>query len=174
MNNIDIIKMQKQIPSYQKRKNSKQPPTRYGLFIYARLTEHLTKSTKKRKGITKTTYKKQNQRSYKNLHWLNTMYDRKMKALSHLQPEDYDPLFKVILPLEFPNKYKLYDVNGEYYGTVLDSNDIFLYVAIGKDKPDILYLLRSKIEELYLKAQCEQTYGFIVPEEFVKDYERPG
>lgn len=169
----DILELLKNIPGYQKRKNSKQIPVKYGLFIYSQQTEELTKGTKRRKAITSKKYTKQNSKSYKNLTWLNRMYDRKMKEIAHLDPKDVDPLYKVIIPLEFPQGYKLYDLNGEYYATVLDSDDIFLYLAIGKRTDDVFYFLRSKMESLYIKGQCEKKYGLSVPLEFVKNYERP-
>ena len=40
------------------------------------------------------------------------MYERRIKESSHLT------LIKVIMPLDFPNGYKLYDQDGKYYATV--------------------------------------------------------
>lgn len=167
---IDTMELRKNVPGYQKRLNSRQVPTKYGFFIYHQEVIQLTKGTKKKKAITETKYKKMNRKSYKNIEWLNKMYKRKTKEVL----DEYNQMFKVILPLEFPEGYKIFDHKGNYYATVLATDDIFHYLAIQKDVDEIHFFLKDKVEHLYIKAQCGGPYGFIVPEEFAKDYERPG
>jgi len=163
---VDTIELRKNIPSYQKRKNARQPETKYGLFIYKKITTELTKKTKKKKAIVSTEHKKENSKSYKNITWLNRMYERKMKE------NPIDPLYKVVIPLQIPNGYKLYDHKGQYYATVLDQNDVFYFLAIQKDTEDIHFFLRTFVDKMFIQAQCGGPYGFIVPEEFYKNYER--
>lgn len=162
---VDTIELRKNIPEFQKRLRSPQVPTKYGFFLYREEITQLTKGTKKRKAMVKREYKQVNRKSYKNIEWMNKMYTRRSK-------EFLDPLHKVILPLEFPIGYKIFDHKGNYYATVLASDDLFYYLAIQKDTTEPHFFLIKKVEELYIQAQCGGPYGFTVPEEFAKDYER--
>lgn len=154
------------VPGYKKRLHSSQPPTKYGLFVYRKEVIHLTKGTKRRKAITQSNYKRENRKSYKNLEWLDRMYERRKK-------DSLEDLYKVILPLELPVGYKLYDHNEEYYATVLAEDEIFYYFAIKKDNDEPHYFLKTLVEKMYVQAQCGGPYGFKVPLEFVEGYERP-
>ena len=146
-------------------RNAPQVKTHYGLHIYKKEVIMLAKATKRSKGVSETKFKKVNRKSYKNLTWLNRMYERRKKETP------YSNLYKVIYPLEFPNNYKLYNQDGEYYGTVITKDDIFLYVVTRfKNTPSMF--LEKGIERYYIQAQDDK-YGLIVPLEFVKDYERP-
>ncbi|MFA6711219.1 MAG: hypothetical protein WCS33_00735 [Candidatus Caldatribacteriota bacterium] len=145
--------------------NAPQVKTEYGLYIYTKEIIVLAKATKRSLGITDKKYKKVNRKSYKNLTWLNRMYERRIKESSHLT------LIKVIMPLDFPNGYKLYDQDGKYYATVVGKNDIFLYLVIRyKNKPTMF--LEKGMDRYYIQAQ-DGKYGLTVPLEFVEKYERP-
>jgi hypothetical protein len=164
---VDTMKLRKNIPDFQTRLRAPQVPTKYGFFIFREEITQLTKGTKKRKAMVERKYKKLNRKSYKNTIWMEKMYERKIKS-----GEISDPLHKVILPLEIPMGYKIFDHKGNYYATVLDSDDIFYYIVIQKNSSEIHFFLRTKVEELYIQAQCGGPYGFIVPPEFFKEYEK--
>lgn len=174
MSKIDIVKLHKNIPSYQDRLREPQIDVPYGLFIYQKQIINLTTATKRKKPITQIKYNKINRKPYKNLMWLNRMYDRKIKEMAALPPEDKDQLYKIILPLEYRKGYKIFDHNGDYYATIMDKDDIFCYLAVKKDTNQIYSFLNDSMEKMYLQAQCEGKYGFTVPLEFYKNYERPG
>ncbi len=162
------------IPDYQERLRQPQVKTDYGLFIYMKELIHLTTGTKRKKAITTSKYKKINRKPYKNLEWLNRMYERRMSAMGNLDEEDKDLLYKVVLPLSIPKNYKIYDHEGNYYGTVMEEDDLFYYTAVKKDTSQLHYFMKDFVEKMYVQAQCGGRYGFIVPEEFYKNYERPG
>lgn len=154
---------------YEKRKRAKQLNVEYGLFIYKEEKIFLTKQTKTRKGITTNNYTKENRKSYKNLEWLDKMYKRKMKDKD---PEDqFTRLIKVIMPLTFSVGFKLYDHNEEYYGTILEyDEDSLCYVVIKKDI-EASPFLPKKLSDLYVQAAAG-SYGFKIPLEHIKDFER--
>jgi hypothetical protein len=155
--------------NYEQRKNKDQIKVEYGLFIFREEVTNLTKATKKKKAIISKDYKKENKKSYKNISWLDKMYDRKMKGRE--EDNEYDKLIKVIMPLSFPPGFKLYDHKGEYYGTVIEYNeDSVCYVAVGKQNEGSPFLPK-KMSELYIKAAAG-SYGFTVPYEDIKDFER--
>lgn len=145
-------------------KAAPQIKTEYGLFIYRKESIILANATRRTKEVTERKYKKVNRKSYKNLTWLDRMYERRKKETPYLN------LLKVIFPLEFPNNYKLYDQNGEYYGTVINKNDFFLYIVTRFNKTPSVFL-RDGIERYYIQAQ-DGKHGMTVPLEFMKDYER--
>ncbi len=144
-------------------KEKPQIKTKYGLFIYHQTKVVLIKETKKRGGMSTTNYKKVNAKSYKNLIWLDRMYERKIK-------EGKQNIFKVIIPLEFPNGYKLYDQDENFYGTVIDQDDIFLYI-VPKNKDKVHPFVPKSFLQNYIKAAAGKA-GLKVPLEFVKDFER--
>ncbi len=140
-----------------------QVKTKYGLFIYLKQRIVLAKTTRGKGGITTTEYKKLNTKSYKNIIWLDRMFVRKTEA-------GKKDIFKVIIPLEFPPKYKLYDQNEEFYGTIIDKDNVFIY-AVPKNKTKVERFLEKSLTEHYIKAAAGKA-GLKVPLEFVKDFER--
>lgn len=156
--------------SYEERKSKPQVKVSYGLFIYAEEITNLTKATKRKKAIISKNYKKVNRKSYKNIEWLNKMYERRTKDRD--EDDEYNQLIKVIMPLSFPPGFKLYNDKEEYYGTVISyDEDSLCYVIIGKSQ-EASPFLPKKMTELYIKAAAGG-YGFVVPEEDIKNYERP-
>ncbi len=149
--------------NWEELKNKPQIKTKYGLFIYHQTKIVLIRETKKSGGMSTTEYKKVNSKSYKNLTWLDRMYERKIK-------EGKQNIFKVIIPLEFPNGYKLYEHNEEFYGTIISQDDVFLYV-LPKNKNKVQPFVEKNLSEYYIKAAAGKT-GLKVPLEFVEDFER--
>ncbi len=145
-------------------KNAPQVKTDYGLYVYRKEVITLIKGNKKRAGVTDVSYKKVNRKSYKNLKWLDRMYEKWKDNLSD------EVLFKVIMPLEFPKGYKLYDHNGDYYATIIDKNDIFLLVVTRYNKTPSFFL-EKKLFEYYAQSH-DGKYGLTVPLEFVENFER--
>lgn len=170
---MDLKELNNKIPGYLKRKNSKQPEVDYSLNIFVKKTTYHTKATKKRKAMTTVEYERvnSNKKGYKNLEWLNRMYDKKVKA----SEEENCEYYKVILPIgDLPNKYKFYDKNGDYYGTILEQDDIFYYTAVKKDE-HITPFLKTFIDKMFIQGQCDnkrKNYGLTIPYEFYKDYNR--
>jgi hypothetical protein len=171
---LDLLRLNKNIPDFQERLRAPQIKTSYGLYIYREEIINLTMGTKKKKAITESKYKKVNRKSYKNLDWLNRMYDRKTKSVDHIDDDDKDRIYKVILPLEIPKGYKLYDQKGNYYATVMEIDELFYFVAILKNTKEVFPFLQTFVEKMFIQAQCGGKYGFTVPLEFVKDYQRLG
>jgi len=150
-------------------KEAPQVKTHYGLYIYKKQTTVLIKAGRKKgsKDIVETKYVKVNRKPYKNLTWLNRMYDKRKG-----EGEVFGtPYLKVITPLEFPDNYKIYDQNGEYYGTVIQSNDIFTYIVTRFNTTPTPFMYDT-LQQYYIWAQ-DNKYGLTVPLEFVEKYERP-
>ncbi len=168
----DPWKLVDKILPYEDRIIAPQIKTNYGLFIFEQEVIQLTKKTKKKSGLTKKSYTPVSRKGYKNLEWLDRMYKR--RTLQSNTEEENNKKFKVIIPLKLPYGYKIYDNKGKYYATVIEEDDLFCYIAIGKNNDEIHYFLRTYIEKFYIEGQCEGKYGFTVPLEFVKNYERPG
>lgn len=119
------------------------------------------------KDVVEKKYTKVNRKSYKNLTWLNRMYERRVKENLVIGT----PLLKVIYPIKFPDGYKLFNEKEEYYGTIVQSNDIFLYI-VPHFADYAIPFLKDRLWEYYVWAQ-DNRYGLTVPLELVKDYERP-
>ncbi len=165
---LNLRELNKNIPGYLKRTKSPQVKAKYRLHIYEEEITNLTKATKKKPAITTSQYKRANSstKGYKNLEWLDKMYERKLKE---------DGLgrryFKVIIPEHLPKGYKLYDKKGEYYGTVIAEDEVFYYIVSGKREVADPFL-KDFIERMFLQGQCGGKYGFSVPLEFIEGYER--
>ena len=154
---------------YEQRVKAKQVPVEYGLHIYYKEAIEHMKATKKSAGITTYKYRRlSSTKGYKNLEWLDKMFNRKMAETT--EPEMH---FKVIYPLTIPKNYKIYDHNGDYYATILGEDEQFYYMVVKKSNEAVPFL-KDMVRQMYLKAQCDNTYGFTVPHEFVKDFERKG
>lgn len=158
-----------------KRVKSRQQPVNYTLHIYVAEVTQLTKGNKKKKAITSTAYKRVNssKKGYKNLEWLNKMYDRKLKEQEGLHEADRARYYKVISPDHLPKGYKLFDKKGDYYGTILEYDEIFYYVAVGKSE-EVYPFTKDFVDRMLIEGQCGGKYGFIIPLEFLEGFERVG
>ncbi len=172
---IDLLELNKRVPSYMKRINSPQKSAKYSLHIYRAEVTQLTKGTKRKKAITSTEYKRANSstKGYKNLEWLNKMYSRKLKEQENLDPSDRDKYYKVIVPEHLPKGYKLYDHKGEYYATIIDYDEVFYYVVIKKSETAEPFE-KKFVDRMFIQGQCGGKYGFTIPLEFLEGFERIG
>jgi len=167
---MDLRKLNSELPGYVKRISMKQKPTEYRLYIYVEEITNLTKGTKKKAAITSSKFKRVNdKKGYKNIQWLNKMYDRKLKEAG----EEGDNYYKIILPMSLPKGYKLFDKQGEYYGTVVEEDDVFYYVVIGK-RDTVDSFEKDFVERMFIQGQCNGKYGFSIPLEFLEGFERKG
>lgn len=154
-----------QIYNWEELRDKPQVPTDYGFFIYKKEFTTIIKGRGKKKGILSVEYKRLNRKSYKNIKWMNRMYERRIS-----NGEDEKLLLKVIMPLKFPNGYKLFDQEGEYYGTVVGQGEIFLEVVIRKTD-EVNVFIEKTFNRFYVHSQDGKP-GLIVPAEFIEGYER--
>ena len=180
---MDLLELNRNIPGFQKRINSRQKDVDYQFHIYGEQIIRHTKGTKKKKAITTSKYERigSNTKGYKNLEWLNKMYDKKMKEKDEVAKDkfindndkEYSNYYKVILPVPpLPKGYKLFDQDGKYYGTIMEEDELFYYTAVKKEEQATPFL-KDFIINMFIKAQCNGKYGFKPLPGFYEKKERP-
>lgn len=147
----------------------------FSYWIYHRERIQITQPTKaqQKKGQTghyETKYKKVNRKSYKNIHWMNKMYDKKVNEQGMVN------IFKVILPEYFPVGFKLYK-------KVRNKKEPIHYATVVYNDPENVLMTvreeRTGEHELYWKDYCIRNYiktaagdfrdGLVIREEHINE-----